>query len=226
MRETVDLQIMVDEFILNRDERLFNKIYDFLKPRFISHTKKILYPNYGYSDLEVDDIVANCFSKIYSNINVYDNDYNFSTWCFSILKNEILQFIKYRNKVSNINSNYIIENYVENEKENILNVQHCEIFNYQDILRSEYDNYIVNPQYDYLSQELFEDLINKVKEEMLLLEPKYKNLLIDREINKMSYIELSIKYKLKMGTLKTQIHKARQILQSRLSDIYLEWRKL
>ena len=92
------------------------------------------------------------------------------------------------------------------------------------ILKECIDDYIYNPSYDNIDADKSDTITKVILEEIQNLNPKYKEIIWDREVNEMSYLDLAKKHDLNLNTLKVYIHKGRKILQKRLKKVYEEWK--
>ena len=97
-------------------------------------------------------------------------------------------------------------------------------WNVSKILKECVDDYIYRPNYDNIDFDHSENLTKMILDEIKNLNPKYKEIIWDREVNEMSYIDLANKYDLNLNILMVYIHKGRKILQQRLKKVYEEWK--
>jgi len=78
------------------DETVFNRIYMKLKTPFTSFTRRYYR---GITAQDINLIVSNTLLDIWTKIDQFDpQKAKFTTWSFSILRNNALYHIKYRNK--------------------------------------------------------------------------------------------------------------------------------
>jgi RNA polymerase sigma-70 factor (ECF subfamily) len=72
------------EIILRYEQRLFSYIMTFV-----------------FDQQKAEDILQNCFIKIYINLNSFDADKKFSSWAYRIAHNESINYLKkYKREVS------------------------------------------------------------------------------------------------------------------------------
>ena len=91
-RKSKSLQELGEVFFYLKTEESFTDVYHVLAPRlrrFVSGYLKA--PQFTQDD--IDDSVSNCMTKIYLNIHQYNSYWNFSTWSYTIAKNEALKKI-------------------------------------------------------------------------------------------------------------------------------------
>lgn len=180
-----NIQVIAEKFISNRSDKNFKVLYDRLKIGLRNRCYLIL----GDKDL-AEDAFLNCMFKIWQKIDQYDNERgNFSTWCYSIARNEALLIIKERKKY---------KNKTENEVEVLSNIMQ--------------DNSILNISYEgcmFDEEDKTEEIYNKIIEEIKNLPDLYKDIMIDREINNMKYDEIAEKYNIKRRSIATRIRRAR-----------------
>jgi RNA polymerase sigma factor (sigma-70 family) len=212
-----NLQELGESFYNNKTEGSFNELYYVLEPRlrrFISGYLK--QPRFMQDD--IDDCVSNAMTKIYFNIDQYNSYWNFSTWSYTIAKNEAFKKIGKANKLKETPM-LMLDRWVAQGEQRPIGE-----WDVTKILKECIDDYIHNPNYDDIDFNHSESMTNSILEEIQKLDPKYKNIIWDREVNDMSYIDLAKKYNLNLNTLKVYIHKGRKLLQKRLKKVYEDWK--
>lgn len=197
----MNLQILALNYIENKDDKSFEKLYKRITPGLRKYISKFFIDKYENC---VDDVLSKTFYKAIKNINQYNSDYNFSTWIYKIAKNESLQEL-------NKNKKFIYFSQFKNNDDTVFDpTTISEIIN-----KTDYIDYI---NYERYENELkINQLYLKAIEEINNLDDLYKSILIDREINKLKYKDLAIKYNLNESTLKSRIRlgrlKLRKVLQ-------------
>lgn len=165
------------KFKKTKCKKTFKKLYEKLLPGLKSYVYKIV-KNWDY----VDDITAITMAKIYTKIDDFDTTYQITTWAYKIAKNEALQILKKDSKI--ISLNVFSENgYEVNDNQNI---------GLPDILSTDEFNIISDDDYiekENLVQSQYENLINSI----LNLNVMYRQIMIDKYINKLSYKEIEEK---------------------------------
>lgn len=211
-----DLQELGERFYNLRTEQSFTDVYYVLSPRikkFIAGYLKT--PQFTQED--IDDCVSSALTKVYLNIHQYNSYWNFSTWSYTIAKNEALKKIDKVKKLKE--SPIIVLNRMASSKEATINE-----WDTTKILKECIDDYIYKPAYDDFDVDHSENITNLILQEIERLDDRYKHILWDREVNDMSYLDLAKKYDMNLNTLKVYIHKGRKILQKRLKKVYEDWK--
>lgn len=218
VKKTRGLQELGEIFYNERTEESFSPLYKLLSPR-LKHFVMGYLKTPQFSEDDIEDCVANTMTKIYLNIHQYNSYYNFSTWSYTIAKNEALKKI---GKAKKLKETTMLT--LDRKGANGGKVESIGEWDISKILKECIDDYVYRPNYDNIDFDHSENLTNAILEEIKNLDPKYKNILWDREVNELSYIQLAEKYDLNLNTLKVYIHKGRKILQKRLRKIYEEWK--
>ena len=222
-RKSKSLQELGEVFFNLKTEESFTDVYHVLAPRlrrFVSGYLKA--PQFTQDD--IDDSVSNCMTKIYLNIYQYNSYWNFSTWSYTIAKNEALKKIGKAKKLKET-PKLTLDRCGELDDPKSAGKSAGE-WDVSKILKECVDDYIYNPNYDNIGFDHSGNITKTILEEIQNLNPKYKEILWDREVNEMSYLDLATKYDLNLNTLKVYIHKGRKILQKRLKKVYEEWKNL
>ena len=171
------IQELAEKFLETSLEKDFKYLYDRIKPGLLNHCKSILI------DEEVaQDAVSKTFEKIWVKVAQYDPARgNFSTWAYNIARNESLLIKKNSKKFTPL------------------------VYESVDLEGRDYDEFIPlsditpesifsEPEWEINNQEGgFDDLYEVVLEKMEHLPAIYKDILMDREINKMKYQEIDDK---------------------------------
>lgn len=216
-RKSKNLQELGETFYNLRTEESFADVYYVLSPRlrrFITGYLKT--PQFTQDD--IDDCVSNSMTKIYMNIHQYNSYWNFSTWSYTIAKNEALKSIAKAKKLRETPMMML------DRWSSVSDSKSMGEWDVSKILKECVDEYIYNPNYDSIDFDHSENLTRMILDEIKNMDPKYKEILWDREVNEMSYLDLAKKYDLNLNTLKVYIHKGRKILQKRLKKVYEEWK--
>ena len=216
-KRSKSLQELGEAFFQLRTEESFSELYHVLAPRlnrFIAGY--LVHPQFTQDD--IDDCVSNSMTKVYMNIYQYNSYWNFSTWSYTIAKNEALKKIGRAKKLRETPM-FSLDRWNENP-----DAKSTGEWDVSKILKECVDDYIYNPNYDNIDFDHSESLTKIILDEIQNLNPKYKEILWDREVNEMSYMDIAKKYDLNINTLKVYIHKGRKILQKRLKKVYEEWK--
>lgn len=131
----------------------------------------------------IEDVLQEVFLKVYKNLNDYDDSFSFSSWAYRIAHNEAISF--YRKAES---------------RPKTVNPENDEGVDYLNIVPSD-----INLRTDYLKKEL----ANKVKQIINQLPEKYRTVLVLKFLEEKSYEEVSDILHIPMGTVATQINRAK-----------------
>jgi len=178
------IQELSIEFKRTKSKLVYNKLYNLILPQVQLYIYKIVK---DYDDS--NDISSEVMIKLWQKIDMYNENWRFSTWIYSIARYDALQFINYKKNTVTLT----IFHDTGSKKE----------FNSFEIFNSEKD---------------FETLYNTVVSEILKLNGRKKEVLIDREINRMKYKDISVKYNINIDTIKTLIRQSRIQVLAKLSE--------
>jgi RNA polymerase sigma-70 factor (ECF subfamily) len=153
----------------------------------------IMYPKLKYfiwkffndSD-ETDEVLHNTLFKIFKGIASYSDNYRFTTWIYTIAKNEAL-----------LHQHKLKQQYATS------------LDNLTKPLNIPDDS-----AYTFEKEVYFDDLYNMTRFEINALpECIEKSILIDKELHHMRGNEIAEKYEMNLNTVKTKIRKARKMLK-------------
>ncbi len=144
-------------------------------------------------DNEISDIMQNILIKLSSKITKLKNPLSYKVWLNHIIVNSYYDYLRKKKKTTKMVSLNISD---ENEKE-ILEIP---------------DNRL-NPQISILSEEMDSIIKNSIQN----LPQHYKIPLTLREIQGLSYDEISNITKTSLGTVKSRISRARTLIQSEIN---------
>lgn len=135
---------------------------------------------------ETDEALHNTLYKIFKNLHLYSTKYRFTTWIYTIAKNEALLHqhnlkIQFATSIDNLVKPLIIP----------------------------------DDSMDTFEMEIYCDYLYKMTSIELNSLPDCieKSILIDKEIHQMRGIEIANKYDMNLNTVKTKIRKARKMLR-------------
>lgn len=137
---------------------------------------------------DAEDIMIETFTKAFKNIERYQFDYNFSTWIFRIATNNCIDFLRKR-KLQTVSINQSM-----NDDDNSY---------FYEIADPE-----LNPQDIAIQRQKIEILRTFVAK----IPDKYQMLIELRYFKELSYQEIADELELPIGTVKAQLHRAREIL--------------
>lgn len=186
-----DILLLID--LKNGDTKCYNKIVEKYKNTMYYMVFRII-----KNQDDVDDILQETFLKAFTSLDKYDGSHAFSTWLFRIASNASLDYLRRKKPES-------FENLIPNNHQDDENNMEAQI----------QDKNVSNPE-DGLTQKEKYELINKIVNSM---PDKYSMLIRMRYFEELSYDEISEQTGLALGTVKAQLHRAKEILQSLLSKI-------
>lgn len=165
--------------------------FDTLLGRYKESIMQLYMLKTGGNVSDSDDMIQDTFIKVYLNLHMYNHDYNFNQWIFSIAKNTFIDFTrKQKNTFISIDNQ-------ENNYSKISPVSSAPTPEEQLILLQH----------------------NSELEHVLSRMPtRYREVIVLRFFNEYSYEEIAEKTKLPLGTVKTLIHRARRELLDRISS--------
>ena len=135
-----------------------------------------------------EDILQETFLKVYKNLNAFDNSLKFSSWLYRIAHNEIVSF------------------YRQNKKEKLTVSMETTLFS--DGLPA-----VFNDTVDISETMISDEKMLKIKEILFTLPPKYRDIIMLRYLEEKDYTEISDILKIPMGTVATQINRAKKKLK-------------
>ena len=192
MKEKESLQDIALNFINNRSEKSFTKLYHRIRPGLFKMTMKY------HHDIEtVNDILAITLAKAYTYASDYDDRWHFSTWIYKICQNECLMEIRRKNITGSLThmqeANIVMKPLFE---EDVQESYDYEFFDNTEVIES-------NLAY------------NEVMDEIEILPERYKNILQDREIRKLKYEEIATLRNININTVRSRIHVAKKLVKNR-----------
>ncbi len=140
---------------------------------------------------DAEDLTVEAFGKAFKRLHQYTPDYAFSTWLFKIASNNCIDFI--RKKKKNL---YSIDNEQESEEGDQIAI---------DIKASNLD-----PEEKVMKKQK----IDRMREVVDQLKPKYRQLVKLRYFEEYSYDEIAEELDLPLGTVKAQLYRAREFLHN------------
>jgi RNA polymerase sigma-70 factor (ECF subfamily) len=139
---------------------------------------------------DAEDLMMESISKAFRSLHRFKKDFTFSTWLFRIATNNTIDFIR-KKKLNTLS----IENTFTDDDGGSVSI---------DIQ----DKGNLDPQ---------EEAIRLQKEELMqvfvnMLPPKYQKLVRLRYFHELSYEEIAAELEAPLGTVKAQLHRARELL--------------
>lgn len=184
------------EFKKTKSEQTYNKLYH----KMYNGLHAFVFGILKDEDL-TDDVVTNTMTKIYTRIDEYDEQYQITTWAYTIAKNEALVTLKRKARLCSI----------EQMHENVG-------FDISDEL--DYDE--MKTEDDLFAEEnLLDEQMKKIKVEILALPKIYKDYLYPRIYEHARYNDILEKMKkvesgVNLGTVKNRIHHGKERVRRNL----------
>ncbi len=144
---------------------------------------------------DAEDLTIEAFAKAFKNLKKFNPDYTFSTWLFRIATNNCIDFIR-KKKLETLSIN---STFTDDNGENVaIDIQ----------------DYNLNPQEETIKRQKIEIMQMIVTQ----LPPKYQVLVRLRYFKELSYDEISKELQAPLGTVKAQLHRARELLYDLVKD--------
>jgi RNA polymerase sigma factor (sigma-70 family) len=138
---------------------------------------------------DADDLTIEAFGKAFNRLDQYTPNFAFSTWLFKIASNNSIDFIrKKRIKVTSMNTGYTTD-----DGEAIMIDARSETH---------------DPEENMMHQQKIK-LMRAVVDQ---LKPRYRELIVKRYFEELSYEEIADEFNLPLGTVKAQLFRARDFL--------------
>jgi RNA polymerase sigma-70 factor (ECF subfamily) len=138
---------------------------------------------------DADDLTIEAFSKAFRNLKKFNPEFTFSTWLFRIATNNCIDFIRKKKlDTFSINTSFKDDN--------------------GDSLDIDIKDFNPNPQEETIKAEK----INIIQSIVTKLPPKYQILVKLRYFQELSYEEIAVEIDAPLGTVKAQLHRARELL--------------
>jgi len=142
---------------------------------------------------DVEDLSIATFSKAFDKLASFDFTYAFSTWIRTIATNTLIDFFRKKNQktVSIDQENRTIDLSIVN------------------LIDSSLD-----PEHDFIQKQKNKNIARLVQR----LKPKYRELIILRYLNEMTYSEISQKLDIPLGSVKAKLYRAKDLLLNILKN--------
>lgn len=148
------------------------------------------------------DLCQETFLRVYRNIHRYSNVYQFSTWIYRIATNLAIDEMRYRKRRGQVFYKNVWGQKKSGEKE-------VPDFELTDIRRGPRDEMLRKE-----SSQVLGDAIRSLPE-------KYRTAFIMKEVQEMPYEDIAKALNCSPGTIKSRLHRARELLQRKL-ERYVE----
>ena len=181
----------IEDYIIATDQELIGRVQDGDSTAFehlFNRYRDSIYQLYvqrtsGRTD-DASDLLQETFVKVYLNMQRYDSRYTFGQWVYTIARNTFIDYTR-RRRDDTVSIDYVGEG---------IGVSGS-------LGGPTPEEHLITHQ----SQVQLEGLLAKMS-------PRYRELIELRFFREFSYEEIAAKLSLPMGTVKTQIHRAREQL--------------
>ncbi|WP_226390595.1 RNA polymerase sigma factor [Penaeicola halotolerans] len=175
---------LIDLAVNENDEQAYAKLMRrYKKPVYFIILKMIRNVD------DAEDLTIEAFAKAFKNLHRFKKDFTFSTWLFRIATNNTIDFIrKKRLKTTSLNTS------MTDDSGNNVNI--------------DVEDYGLDPQEEAIKKQKIE----LVRVFVTKLPPKYQRLVKLRYFDELSYEEIATELEAPLGTIKAQLHRARELL--------------
>jgi RNA polymerase sigma factor (sigma-70 family) len=175
---------LIDEAVNHSDEKAFAKLMQRYK-RPVYHMILKMVRNVD----DAEDLTIESFAKAFRSLHRFKKDFTFSTWLFRIATNNTIDYIR-------------------KKKLNTLSISNTFTDDNGEAVSIDVEDENLNPQ---------EETIKAQKEELVQvfvdkLPPKYQKLVRLRYFSELSYEEIAQELEAPLGTVKAQLHRARELM--------------
>ncbi len=144
---------------------------------------------------DAEDLTIEAFAKAFRNLHKFNPDFTFSTWLFRIATNNCIDFIRKRK----LDTTSIHVAYTDSDGAEVS-------MHIKDVG--------LNPQEEVIKSQkilIMQHIVTK-------LPPRYQTLIRLRYFDELAYDEIAKELELPLGTVKAQLHRARELLFDMVKD--------
>ena len=142
---------------------------------------------------DVEDLTIATFSKAFDKLDSYDDSFAFSTWIHTIASNTLIDFFRKKDQKT-----ISIDQQKEGEDCNNVDVVDSSLDPESHLIRKQKNKHITG-------------MVHRLK-------PHYRELIILRYLDEMSYAEISKKLNMPLGSVKAKLFRARDLLMQILKN--------
>lgn len=175
---------LIDQAVKDKDEHAYALLMDRYK-RPVYHMILKMVRNVD----DAEDLTIEAFAKAFKNLHKFKKDFTFSTWLFRIATNNAIDFIR-KKKLDTMS---LDTSFSDDNGESV----HIDI-----------EDKNPNPQEEAIKSqkaELIQTFVTR-------LPAKYQKLVRLRYFRELSYEEIAVELDAPLGTVKAQLHRARELL--------------
>ncbi|MEO9967479.1 MAG: sigma-70 family RNA polymerase sigma factor [Reichenbachiella sp.] len=181
---------LIDHAVNEGDEQAFAELMERYK-RPVYHMILKMIRNTD----DAEDLTIEAFAKAFKNLHKFKKDYTFSTWLFRIATNNTIDFIR-KKKLNTFSLN---SSYTDDGGESVT---------------IDVEDKNLNPQEETIKGQKIE----LVRMFVSKLPPKYQRLVRLRYFDELSYDEIAKTLDAPLGTVKAQLHRARELMYDLVKD--------
>jgi RNA polymerase sigma-70 factor (ECF subfamily) len=182
---------LVRDFISGNDAAFTQLVTKYKDP--LTNYLNLMVGNY---EIAVD-LSQETFFRVYRHIGRYSNIYQFSTWLYRIATNLAIDEMRFRRRRGQVFYNNVWNNSPQRDSEG-------PEFQISDVRR--------NPGEEFLRKESTRLLGDAIRS----LPGKYRTAFVMKEVMELPYEEIARILKCSTGTIKSRLHRARELLQRKL----------
>ena len=142
---------------------------------------------------DVEDLTIATFSKAFDKLDSYDDSFAFSTWIQTIASNTLIDFFRKKDQKT-----ISIDQQKEDEDSNNIDVVDSSLDPENHLIRKQKNKHITV-------------MVHRLK-------PHYRELIILRYLDEMTYAEISKKLNMPLGSVKAKLFRARDLLMQILKN--------
>ena len=181
---------LIDQAVKENDEQAYAMLMDrYKKPVYHMILKMIRNVD------DAEDLTIEAFAKAFKNLYKFKKDYTFSTWLFRIATNNAIDFIR-KKKLDTTSLNT----------------------SYQDDSGADVTMDVKDKNLDPQEEAIKAQKIELIQLFVTKLPAKYQRLVRLRYFSELSYEEIARELDAPLGTVKAQLHRARELLQDLVKD--------
>ncbi len=181
---------LIDRATIHQDEKAFAELMQrYKKPVYHMILKMVRNVD------DAEDLTIEAFAKAFKNLKKFKKEFTFSTWLFRIATNNAIDFIR-KKKLETMS----LDTSFKDDSGETITI---------DVVDNE-----LNPMEETIKSqkiELIRIFVNK-------LPPKYQRLVKLRYFNELSYEEIAKELESPLGTIKAQLHRARELMYDLVKD--------
>ncbi|MDA0195394.1 MAG: sigma-70 family RNA polymerase sigma factor [Bacteroidetes bacterium] len=182
--------VLIDRATINRDEKAYAELMErYKKPVYHMILKMVRNVD------DAEDLTIEAFAKAFRNLHKFKKDFTFSTWLFRIATNNAIDFIRKKKlETYSLNSSYTDDG--------------------GDAVTIDVPDKNLTPDEEAIKTQkiaLMRMFVDK-------LPAKYQRLVRLRYFDELSYDEIATEIEAPLGTVKAQLHRARELMYELVKD--------